>query len=42
MHFAVLGLALGREAEARLGLDRSEQPRGGVAADLRAVLEAVA
>ena len=42
MHFAVVGLALGGEAEARFRLARAHQPRRGIAPDLGAVLEAVA
>jgi hypothetical protein len=42
MHFAVLRFAFGRKAEARFLFHCSEQASGGVATDLRPMLEAVA
>ena len=42
MHFALLRLAFGGEAEAGLGRGCAEQPAGGVAPDFGPVLEAVA
>ena len=42
MHIAVVGFRFGGEAEPRFGLGRTEEPSGGVAADLRAMLEPVA